>query len=180
MADRPLGAALRQTVRPEAPVQVVLTGHYDTVFAPGGGFQGVVTRPDGALHGPGVADMKGGLSVMLAALQAFEGHPAAVNLGYQVLLSPDEEIGSPGTAPLLAAMAAKSHVGMTYEPAMPDGALAGARKGSGNFHVVVRGRSAHVGRAFDEGRNAVTAAMLPPALSPATMRRPRSAPSSTA
>ena len=76
-------------VRPQAPVQVVLTGHYDTVYPPESRFQSVTTRPDGALHGPGIADMKGGISVMLAALAAFEGHPAAKNLGYRVLLSPD-------------------------------------------------------------------------------------------
>jgi glutamate carboxypeptidase len=47
---------------------------------------------------------------------------------------------------------------MTYEPALADGTLAGARKGSGNFHDKVTGRAAHAGRAFDEGRNAITAA----------------------
>ena len=51
-----------------APIQIVLTGHYDTVFPADSGFQTVTTRADGALNGPGVADMKGGLAVMLAAL----------------------------------------------------------------------------------------------------------------
>jgi hypothetical protein len=55
-------------VRPEAPVQVVLTGHYDTVYPADSRFQTVGTRADGALHGPGIADMKGGISVILAAL----------------------------------------------------------------------------------------------------------------
>src|SRR6185295_18621915 len=50
------------------------------------------------------------------------------------------------------------HVGMTYEPALPDGALVDARKGSGNYSMSFRGRSAHVGRAFADGRNAVMAA----------------------
>ncbi len=50
------------------------------------------------------------------------------------------------------------HVGMTYEPALSDGTLAGARKGSGNFHVVIHGRAAHAGRDFALGRNAITAA----------------------
>ncbi|MFN3513951.1 MAG: hydrolase [Phenylobacterium sp.] len=150
--------ALRLTVRPEAPVQVVLTGHYDTVYPAGSSFTRVVPRADGALNGPGLADMKGGISVMLGALAAFEHHPAARNLGYRVLLSPDEEIGSLASAPLLAELGRLGHVGMTYEPAMAEGKLAAERKGSGNFHVVVRGRAAHAGRDFASGRNAVAAA----------------------
>ncbi len=150
--------ALRLTVRPEAPVQVILTGHYDTVYPAESGFTRVISRADGALNGPGIADMKGGISVMLAALRAIEAHPAQANLGYRVLLSPDEEIGSLASGPLLAQLAGQGHVGLTYEPAMAGGALAAERKGSGNFHVVVRGRAAHAGREFAKGRNAIAAA----------------------
>ena len=152
--------ALKVTARPEAPVQVVLTGHYDTVFPAESGFQSVKTRADGALNGPGIADMKGGISVMLAALEAFETHPDRANVGWTVLLSPDEEIGSPASAPLLAQLGAAGHVGMTYEPALADGTLAGARKGSGNFHLIVTGKAAHAGRAFHEGANAVAGAAI--------------------
>lgn len=152
------GHALRLTVRPEAATQVVLTGHYDTVYGAGTPFTRVLERADGALHGPGIADMKGGISVMLGALTAFEQHPAAHEVGYRVLLSPDEEIGSPGSAPLLAEIARGTHLGMTYEPALPDGGLVDVRKGSGNFHIIVRGRAAHAGRDFASGRNAVAAA----------------------
>lgn len=157
--------ALKITARPEAPIQVVLTGHYDTVFPVESAFQHVVTRPDGALNGPGIADMKGGISVLLGALEAFETHPERHRVGWTVLLSPDEEIGSPASAPLLAELGARGHVGLTYEPSLPDGTLAGARKGSGNFHLIVTGKAAHAGRAFDEGRNAVAgAAMIAAAL----------------
>jgi glutamate carboxypeptidase len=117
----------------------------------------VVTRPDGALNGPGLADMKGGISIMLAALAAVQSHPAAARLGARVLLSPDEEIGSLASAPRLAEVARGGHVGLTYEPAQ-GGALASSRKGSGNFSVVVRGRAAHAGRDFASGRNAIVAA----------------------
>jgi glutamate carboxypeptidase len=156
--DLPTTQALSITVRPDAPVQVVMTGHYDTVFGADSRFQSVVMRADGALNGPGMADMKGGLCVMLAALAAFETHPLASRVGYRVLMSPDEEVGSLSSAPLLAQFGRLGHIGMTYEPALSDGTLAGARKGSGNFHVVVRGRSAHAGRDFSLGRNAITAA----------------------
>lgn len=157
--------ALRVSMRPEAAIQIVLTGHYDTVYPPESGFRIVRDRADGALNGPGIADMKGGISVMLAALEAFETHPARGGVGWTVLLSPDEEIGSPGSATLLAQLGARGHLGLTYEPALADGTLAGARKGSGNFHLIVAGRAAHAGRAFDEGRNAVAgAAMIAAAL----------------
>jgi len=152
--------ALQISRRPDAPVQVVLTGHYDTVFPADNAFQTVVTRPDGALNGPGIADMKGGISVLLAALEAFEAHPDKARVGWTVLLSPDEEIGSPASAPLLAELGRRGHVGMTYEPALADGTLAGARKGSGNYHLIVTGKAAHAGRAFDEGANAVAGAAM--------------------
>lgn len=152
--------ALKIICRPDAPIQIVLTGHYDTVFPVESAFQTVVTRADGALNGPGVADMKGGISVMLAALEAFETHPDRARVGWTVLLSPDEEIGSPASAPLLAVLGARGHVGLTYEPAMSDGSMAGARKGSGNFHLIVHGKAAHAGRAFHEGANAVAGAAI--------------------
>lgn len=151
--------AIAVTVRPDAPVQVVLTGHYDTVYPADSRFQTVVARADGALNGPGIADMKGGISVILAALQAFETHADAHKVGYRVLLSPDEEIGSLASAPVLAEFGRLGHVGLTYEPSMlPDGTLASERKGSGNFHIRISGRSAHAGRDFALGRNAITAA----------------------
>ncbi len=150
-------ASIRVRVRPDAPIQIALTGHYDTVFPAAHPFQ-TTRREGGVLHGPGTADMKGGLSVMLAALEAFERAPGAKRVGYEVLISPDEEIGSPASAALLAELGARCHLGMTYEPALADGALVDARKGSGNYSFVFRGRAAHVGRAFADGRSAVIAA----------------------
>lgn len=154
----PGGAALLLRQRPGAPRRVLLTGHFDTVYPTGSPFREVVRRPDGALNGPGIADMKGGISVLLAALEAWEERPDAAAIGWDVLLSPDEEIGSPGSAPLLERLARTARLGLTYEPALPGGALASARMGSGNFHLAVRGRSTHVGRDFAGGRNAVMAA----------------------
>ena len=151
------GASIRLRVRPQAPVQVALTGHYDTVFPAAHAFQ-KPWREGQALRGPGTADMKGGISVMLAALEAFEQTPERDRVGYEVLLSPDEEVGSLASGPLLAELGARAQFGMTYEPAMADGALVDARKGSGNFSLAIRGRAAHVGRAFADGRSAVLAA----------------------
>ncbi|HEX8366705.1 MAG TPA: hydrolase [Allosphingosinicella sp.] len=154
------GRNLHLRVRPEAPVQLLLTGHMDTVFAADHPFQQVFWRePDAVLGGPGVADMKGGLAVMLAALKAVEASPLSERLGYEVVVNSDEEVGSPGSAALIAEAARGKRAAFTYEPAaFPDGTLAGARPGSGNFSLVVTGRSAHAGRNPEEGRNALLAA----------------------
>ncbi|MEE2567753.1 hydrolase [Hyphobacterium marinum] len=146
------------SVRPEAPVKIVLTGHHDTVFPVSDSFQDWRMLDDDTINGPGAADMKGGILVMLHALLALERSPHAKQIGYDVLISPDEEIGSLGSGPVIHALGSKAHVGMTYEPALADGSLAGARKGSGNWSLKVSGKAAHAGREHHLGRNAITAA----------------------
>jgi len=161
-SKRPIGFGrnLHLTVRPDAPVQLVLTGHMDTVFAEDHPFQALTwLEPGKVLGGPGVADMKGGLAVMLAALKAIEASPERGAIGYEVVINSDEETGSAGSAALIARAAQGKHAALTYEPAaLPDGTLAGARPGSGNFSFVVQGRSAHAGRNPEDGRNALVAA----------------------
>jgi len=153
------GRHLHLTVRPMAPLQLLFTGHMDTVFGADHAFQETRWLDDGVLNGPGVADMKGGLVVMLAALKAVERSPYADRLGYEVVINSDEEVGSLASAPLLATAARGKRAALTYEPAaLPDGTLAGARPGSGNFAIVVRGRAAHAGRNPEDGRNALLAA----------------------
>lgn len=149
--------ALLVQIRPEAKIQLVLTGHYDTVFPMESHFQETVRIDGDTLGGPGVADMKGGILVMLEALKAFEQSEQAQQVGYSVLLSPDEEIGSPGSAAFLSELGRQAHIGLTFEPSLSDGVLAGARKGSGNFALVIKGRAAHAGREHHLGRNAINA-----------------------
>ena len=162
-AGRPVaiehGSNLHLAVRPDAPVQLMFTGHMDTVFGETHEFQQTRWLEDGVLNGPGVADMKGGIAVMLAALKAVEASEVAERIGYEVIINSDEEVGSLGSAPLIAQAARGKRAALTYEPsALPDGTLAGARPGSGNYSLVVRGRSAHAGRNPEDGRNAVLAA----------------------
>ncbi len=151
------GRTIRLFKRPKANRKVLMTGHTDTVFARDHSFQEPVWLDDNTLNGPGVADMKGGILVMLNALLAFEETPLAEQVGWEVLLSPDEETGSLASAKILAERAKAADIGLTYEPALADGTLAGARKGSGNYTVVVKGKAAHAGREFHNGRNAVVA-----------------------
>ena len=153
------GRHLHLSVRPEAPLQLLFTGHMDTVFAEDHPFQQARWIDDETVNGPGVADMKGGIAVMLAALKAIEQGPSAQRLGYDVLINSDEEVGSLSSAELLAARARGKRAALTYEPAaLPDGTLAGARPGSGNFAITIHGRSAHAGRNPEDGRNAILAA----------------------
>ena len=153
------GRHLHLNVRPTAPVQLLFTGHMDTVFALDHAFQETRWLEDGVLNGPGIADMKGGIAVMLAALKAVERSPIADRIGYEVVINSDEEVGSLASAPLLAQAARGKRAALTYEPAaLPDGTLAGARPGSGNYAMVVHGRSAHAGRNPEDGRNALLGA----------------------
>jgi glutamate carboxypeptidase len=152
------GRHLHLVVRPDAPVQMLFTGHMDTVYSADHPFQTLTRRADGTINGPGVADMKGGLAVMLGALQAIERSDGASGLGYEVVINADEETGSLSSAALLTRAAAGKVAALTYEPARADGTLAGARGGTGNFSLVVRGRSAHAGRNPEDGRNALVAA----------------------
>ena len=157
--DLPHGQHLRLTVRPEAPLQILLTGHMDTVFGVDHPFQALTWLDAGTLGGPGVADMKSGIAIMLAALQAVEASPAASVIGYEVVLNSDEEVGSLASARLIEQAAQGKRAALTFEPsALPDGTLAGSRPGSGNFSFTVRGKSAHAGRNPEDGRNALIAA----------------------
>ncbi|MDV3456296.1 hydrolase [Sphingomonas sp. HF-S4] len=152
------GRHLHLAVRPEAPIQMLLTGHMDTVYGADHPFQTGRWLDDGRFNAPGAADMKGGLALMLAALEALEASPLASQLGYEVLINSDEETGSFSSRALIEGAARGKVAALTYEPALPDGTLAGARGGTGNFSLVVRGRSAHAGRNPEEGRNALVAA----------------------
>ncbi|HVT35148.1 MAG TPA: hydrolase [Nevskiaceae bacterium] len=155
--ERPLGRATRLRLRPDAPLKIFFCGHLDTVFGAAHPFQQVRRTSDDTLHGPGVADLKGGLLAMWLAIAALERSEWKEQIGWEVLLNPDEELGSQSSAPLLAEAAQRNHFALVYEPAFPDGHLAGERKGSGNFNVVVRGRAAHAGRDHHLGRNAIRA-----------------------
>jgi glutamate carboxypeptidase len=153
------GKHLVLRVRQGAERRLLLTGHMDTVFPPDHAFQSGTWLDDDTLNAPGAADMKGGIAVILHALTAFERSKAAARVGYDVLVNSDEETGSLSSAPLIAELAAGKFAALTYEPsALPDGTLAHARGGSGNYALVVTGRSAHAGRNPGDGRNAVVAA----------------------
>lgn len=151
--------ALRIRVRPTAPLQLLFSGHFDTVYDAQSPFQRCTLLDERTLRGPGVADMKGGLVVILAALREFEKSPHAARVGYEVLLTPDEEIGSYGSGPLFAVAGESKRfaLALVYEPARPNGDVVQSRKGTGNFIATCHGRAAHAASPTRNGRNAIAA-----------------------
>ena len=156
---KPHGRHMVLRVRPQANRRILLTGHMDTVFPADHAFQGQKWLDGETLNGPGVADMKGGIAVMLQALKVAEAAGTIGTLGYDVMINSDEETGSLASATLIAELAQGKLAALTYEPAaLPDGTLAHERGGTGNYSITFTGKSAHAGRNPHEGRNAVVAA----------------------
>lgn len=134
--------------------RVMIASHMDTVHDPDGSFRELTIEAGGKIaRGPGVADMKGGIVIALHALEALAG--AGIDINWTFLLNSDEERGSFHSARLLAETAKMCDVGIATEPALPKGELAIERMGSGQFHIEVFGKSAHVGRDFESGVSAV-------------------------
>ncbi|TNE32687.1 MAG: hydrolase [Alphaproteobacteria bacterium] len=157
--ERRFGQHMVLRVRPEVERRLLFTGHMDTVFPADHPFQDQKWLDDDTLNGPGLADMKGGIAVILHALKAFEASEHAASIGYDVLINSDEETGSLASAPLIDRLARGKYAALTYEPsALPDGTLAHARGGSGNYSLTITGKSAHAGRNPQDGRNAIVAA----------------------
>ena len=151
-----LGDCLWFQKRPHLASRILLCGHMDTVYSKSHPFQQVTQRDNHYLNGPGAADMKGGLIVMLHALDAFERLPCASRIGWDVLITSDEEIGSPSSSQLFTQLAARYQAALIYEPSTtPEGGFAKNRKGSGKFTLTATGKAAHAGRALDQGRNAI-------------------------
>lgn len=152
--DIPPTLVLRRE-RPGRP-RILIACHLDTVFDPAGAFRAMTIAPDGKKAvGPGVVDMKGGALIAVNALEALED--AGADVSWTLLLNSDEETGSFHSAGALRAEARRNDVGLCTEPALPDGSLAIARMGSGQFKIEAFGRAAHVGRDFASGVSAVTA-----------------------
>lgn len=133
--------------------RILIAGHLDTVHDPDGDFRELLQDEGGVWRGPGAADMKGGLVVVIAALEALDA--IGVDAHWSVLLNSDEETGSFASERHLRAAARDHDLGLVVEPALTDGSLVVERMGSGQFTISVDGRSAHVGREFERGISAV-------------------------
>lgn len=130
---------------------ILLLGHFDTVW-PVGTLDRMPVRRDGdRLHGPGVFDMKAGIALAMMALEALRAtglrHPPVT-----MLWTTDEEIGSATSREVIEAEARQSALVLVLEPALPGGGLKTARKGCGEFELIVHGVAAHAG--LDPGKGA--------------------------
>jgi len=133
---------------------VLLLGHFDTVWAAGTLASMPVRRDGDRLFGPGVFDMKAGIAIALAAVRALldtkQRRPAI-----HMLLTTDEEIGSATSREEIVAAARRSRAVLVLEPALPGGALKTARKGCGEYELLVEGVAAHAGLDPGKGVSAI-------------------------
>jgi glutamate carboxypeptidase len=135
--------------------RVLLVGHVDTVWPIGQLARMPIVRRDGRLHGPGVLDMKAGVSMgLLAARAVFDTTPPAAGT-VAMLCTSDEETGSRTSRALIEAEARKSDAVLVLEPALAGGALKTSRKGIGQYHLRVTGVAAHAGVDPAKGVSAV-------------------------
>src|SRR6266700_4152947 len=136
--------------------QLLVLGHYDTVYS-SGTLKGMPFRISGGkAHGPGIFDMKAGIVQALFALQALQH--ARLRLQKQIVFfwTSDEEIGSESSRKLIEAEARRSDAVFVVEPSFgPRGLLKTARKGVGEAELIVHGRASHAGLAPQEGINAI-------------------------
>jgi glutamate carboxypeptidase len=151
------GDVLRLRFRPDAKLRVLFSGHMDTVYSPDHPFQRLQPLPDGRINGPGVADMKGGLLIMIESVRRFLEEDKLGTVGGEILINADEEVGSIGSHDLLMEAGKWNHLGLVFESALPGGELVRCRKGTGTFRVTAQGKSAHTGRDFENGKNAIVA-----------------------
>lgn len=132
-------------------------GHLDTVFPAGTAARRPFRIAGDRALGPGVADMKGGLTTVLFALRALRetGSPFFSTARLTLLLNADEEVGSPTSRARIATLAREHDAAAVLEPARPGGACVIGRKGVGAFRLEVFGRQAHAGSQPEQGVNAI-------------------------
>jgi glutamate carboxypeptidase len=128
------------------PSRVLLVGHHDTVWPIGSLERHPCTVEDGVLRGPGCFDMKTGLAMAFQAAAGLEG--------VTVLVTGDEELGSPTSRDLIEQEARTAGAALVLEGAAPHGALKSERKGVSLYDVALLGRAAHAGLEPEKGVNA--------------------------
>ncbi len=136
--------------------QLLVLGHYDTVYASGTLAKMPFRISGGKAYGPGTFDMKAGLVQALFALDALQQSKAALRKRIVFLWTSDEEIGSGSSRKLIESEARHSDAVFVLEPSFgPRGLLKTSRKGVGEAEIIVHGRASHAGLAPQEGVNAV-------------------------
>ncbi len=150
------GGCVRATLPHRKPGPGLLVmGHLDTVH-PIGTLAALPWRRDGnRAYGPGIMDMKGGVFAALAALRALARAGIETALPITVLLTPDEEVGSPSTRELIEREAAPHRAVLIPEPAQSNGGVTTGRYAIARFNLRATGRPSHAGSRLTEGRSAI-------------------------
>jgi len=138
----------------QRPTKVVLLGHLDTVWPRGTEADWTTSKDDGWVTGPGVLDMKGGIFVALEAVRCLRELDTATPR-LEVLLTSDEEIGSPWGSELIARRMRDAQACLVFEPALDGGALKTTRHGVAYYELSVRSSGGHPGHRRTGDTNAV-------------------------
>ncbi|HLO28503.1 MAG TPA: M20 family metallopeptidase, partial [Anaerolineales bacterium] len=140
-------------IRGEGDNPILLLCHMDTVFPLGTLSKIPLREGEGKIFGPGVLDMKAGIVISLAAIEAAQ--KSGLNRPITLLCTSDEEIGSHTSREQIERLANDSALVLVLEGGLVDGALKTWRKGVGEFWVKTKGRAAHSGGDHEKGRNAI-------------------------
>ncbi|MFL6215758.1 MAG: M20 family metallopeptidase [Blastocatellia bacterium] len=136
--------------------QLMIVGHLDTVWPAGT----LAARPfrieDGRAYGPGIFDMKAGVTIATFALRAIKALGHRTRRRVSMLMTCDEETGSHFSRPFIEDEARRARAALVLEPPIPGGAVKTARKGVGEFELIVHGKSAHAGNDPRAGVSAIT------------------------
>jgi glutamate carboxypeptidase len=136
--------------------QLLVLGHYDTVYSSGTLAKMPFRISAGKAYGPGIFDMKAGLTQALFALETLQQTRAPLRYRLVFLCTSDEEIGSDASRKLIETEARRSDAVFVLEPSLgPRGLIKTARKGVGEAELIVHGRASHAGLAPQEGINAI-------------------------
>jgi glutamate carboxypeptidase len=159
IAQKHRGDQLRVTWWPQksrSAGQLLVLGHYDTVYSSGTLARMPFRVSGGKAYGPGIFDMKAGLVQALFALETLQQTKAPLRHKVVFLWTSDEEIGSDASRKLIETEARHSDAVFVLEPSLgPKGLLKTARKGVGEAELIVHGRASHAGLAPQEGINAI-------------------------
>jgi glutamate carboxypeptidase len=135
--------------------QLLVVGHLDTVW-PLGTLQRRPFHIDGDIaYGPGIFDMKSGITIATYAMLALEQLGSKTCRPVTFLMTCDEETGSHFSRPIIEDEARRTHTALVLEPPIPGGIVKTGRKGVGEFEITIRGRSAHAGNDIRKGINAI-------------------------
>lgn len=154
-----LGDTVVGTIAGRGGPRLLLIGHLDTVFPEGTAAERPYRVEKGRATGPGVTDMKSGLLAGLYGLLALrallddDGGLPFERITF--VANPDEEIGSPVSAPIIRAFARESDACFVLECARANGDIVSARKGTVTLRLTIEGRAAHAGVEPEKGRSAI-------------------------